>query len=62
MEIKGKSHSRSILPEFPSLSKGAYILHSAKTLDRSKGGQPFPLRDISDGGSGCAADALSGNT
>jgi len=23
--------------------------------------QPFPLRDISDGGSGCAADALSGN-
>lgn len=29
--------------------------------DRSQGGQPFPLRDISDGGSGCAADALSGN-
>ena len=29
--------------------------------DRSQGGQPFPLRDISNGGSGCAANALSGN-
>jgi len=29
--------------------------------DRSQGGQPLPLRDISDGGSGCAADTLSGN-
>ncbi len=29
--------------------------------DRNQGGQPLPLRDISDGGSGCAADALSGN-
>jgi hypothetical protein len=29
--------------------------------DRSQGGQPFPLRDISDGGSGSAAEALSGN-
>ena len=29
--------------------------------DWSQGGQPFPLRDISDGGSGCAADTLSGN-
>jgi len=30
--------------------------------DRSQSGQPFALRDISDGRSGCAADALSGNT
>ena len=29
--------------------------------DRSHGGLPLPLRDISDGGSGCAADTLSGN-
>ncbi len=29
--------------------------------DRSQSGQPFLLRDISDGGSGCAADALTGN-
>ncbi len=29
--------------------------------DRSQGGQPFPLGDISDGGSGSAAAALSGN-
>ncbi len=29
--------------------------------DRSQSGQPFPLRDISDGRSGCAADTLSGN-
>ena len=29
--------------------------------DRSQGGQPFPLRDISDGGSGSAAEALSRN-
>ena len=29
--------------------------------NRSQCGQPFPLRDISDGGSGCSADALSGN-
>jgi len=29
--------------------------------DRSQGGQPFSLRDISDGGSGCATDAFSRN-
>ena len=29
--------------------------------DRSKDGQPFPLRSITDGASGCAADTLSGN-
>ncbi len=29
--------------------------------DRSQGGQAFALRDISDGGSGCAEDASSGN-
>ncbi len=29
--------------------------------DRSQGGQPCPLRDISNGGSGSAADAPSGN-
>jgi len=27
----------------------------------SQGGWSFPLRNISDGGSGCSADALSGN-
>ncbi len=30
-------------------------------IDWSQGSQAFALRDISDGGSGCAADALSGN-
>lgn len=30
--------------------------------DRSQSGQLFPLRDISNRGSGSAADALSGNT
>jgi hypothetical protein len=29
--------------------------------NRNQDGQPFPLRDISDGESGCAKDALSGN-
>ncbi len=29
--------------------------------DRSQGGQPFALRDISNGRSGCSEDALSGN-
>jgi len=30
--------------------------------DRSQSGKSFPLRDISNGGSGCSADTLSGNT
>jgi hypothetical protein len=29
--------------------------------DRSQGDRPFPLSDISNGGSGCTTDALSGN-